>query len=782
MDRTITLPVSGMTCAACATRLEKVLNRQPGMQATVNFASETAQLALAPQADTTQAVAAIRKAGFDVPESTLTLAISGMTCAACALRIEKVLNRLPDVDASVNFATETATITAVVLPDDEAVIAAVERAGYHASVVDDTQPPAGAETSRRPLYALLFAAALTLPLLAEMVAMLTGSHEILPRTIQMLLATVVQFTVGLRFYRGAWHALRSGAANMDVLIALGTTMAWAYSSVVTVMGWHHQHVYFEASAAIITLVLAGKWLEARAKSRTAGAIAELLALQPRTARVLRDGEPVEVSISELKRGDTVQIRNQEKLPVDGTVLNGRAAVSEAMLTGEPLPVTKQMDDRVFAGTQLVEGTLTVRADSVGSRTQLAEIVRLVAAAQGSKAPIQQLADRIAAVFVPVVVVIAIVTFVLTWWLSGDFATALIHAVAVLVIACPCALGLATPTAVMVGVGQGAKNGMLFRNATALETAAGITALVVDKTGTLTEGRPGVERVMALEGWDETAVLALAASAEAGSEHPLATAILEQARARGLALAPASDFSATAGAGVSARVNEQSVQAGVPGWALPANHPAHQHVEALASAGHTVVAVVVDDQPAGLISIADTLRASSAHAVNALQRSGITVVMLTGDNAATAAAVAAAVGISEYRANVKPGDKASLIAELQQQGHRVAMAGDGVNDAPALARADVGFAMRSGSDVAIEAADITLMHNDLAHVADAIRLSQATLAKIRQNLFFAFIYNVLGIPLAALGLLNPVIAGAAMAASSLSVLGNALLLKRWRAGG
>ncbi|HSC80044.1 MAG TPA: heavy metal translocating P-type ATPase [Chitinolyticbacter sp.] len=781
MRQTLTLPITGMTCAACATRIEKVLNRQPGVTATVNFATESAQVELSDAATVDTAVATIRKAGYDVPESTLTLALEGMSCAACATRIEKVLNRLPGITASVNFASETAQLRASGAIDEAAAIAAVVKAGYSARAITPDTPTGHHEAAlRRTRLAFAAAAILTAPLLIEMVTMFAGWHELVPRSLQWLLATLVQFTVGLRFYRGAWHALRGGAANMDVLIALGTTMAWGYSSVVTALDLHHQHVYFEASAAVITLVLLGKWLEARAKGKTAGAIAELLALQPKTARVLQDGHPVEMPISALKLGDTVIVRHGELLPVDGTVLDGRAAVNEAMLSGESLPLAKIAGDKVYAGTQAVEGMLTLRADGVGSATQLAEIVRLVSEAQGSKAPIQQLADRISAVFVPVVVAIAVLTFGATWWWSDDFATALIHAVAVLVIACPCALGLATPTAVMVGVGLGAKRGILFRNATALETASEIGVLIVDKTGTLTEGQPGIAAIAPSPGWNEAQVLQLAASAEAGSEHPLARALLTRAQQQSVALLPATDFAVEAGSGVAASIEGQAVRVGVPGWATTLTDAQQAQVAALSAHGHTVIALAIDGLLAGLIAIADTVRPSSKAAVAALQAQGVRVVMLTGDNAQTAAAVAREVGIAEYRAGVKPGDKAAAIAEFKQDGRRIAMAGDGVNDAPALAAADVGFAMRSGSDVAIEAADITLMHNDLAHVAEAISLSRATLAKIRQNLFFAFFYNVLGIPLAALGLLSPVIAGAAMAASSLSVVGNALLLRRWKA--
>ncbi|WP_432720172.1 heavy metal translocating P-type ATPase [Jeongeupia wiesaeckerbachi] len=779
MNTEISLPISGMSCAACATRIEKVLNRLEGVSASVNFANETAQITLDGTAGIPEVVGAIAKAGYTVPETTLTLAIDGMTCAACAMRIEKVLNRAAGVSASVNFATETATLR---YPGGQysadAAIAAVRKAGYGARIQQqDTPLPHDDAALRRSWWAFGAAALLTLPLMAEMGAMLQGSHELIPRTWQLVFATLVQFTVGLRFYRGAWHALRGGSANMDVLVALGTTMAWGYSTVVTLAGWHDAHVYFEAGAAVITLVLLGKLLEARAKGRTAGAIAELLALQPKTARVERNGQLLDVAVGELVVGDIVIVRQGEPLPVDGQVEDGNAAIDEAMLSGESAPVSKAAGDHVYAGTRNLEGMLRIRASATGGATQLADIVRLVAQAQGSKAPIQQLADKISAIFVPVVVAIAVVTFFATAWWTGSWVTALMHAVAVLVIACPCALGLATPTAVMVGVGLGAKRGILFRNAEALQRAREVNLLVVDKTGTLTEGKPAVTDVMTQNGFDLNTVMQLAASAEAGSEHPLARAVLAHGEALGIGRLPVEDFIATPGHGVGARIAGRRVRVGVPHWALPS--PDLHHAQAMQQRGQTVIAVVVDDVPAGLIGIVDTVRPTSKVAVAQLQQSGIEVVMLSGDNEAVAASVAASLGIHRYRAGVKPVDKAEAVQAFRAEGRVVAMAGDGVNDAPALAAADVSFAMRTGADAAIEAADITLMHSDLAHIADALSLSRATMRKIRQNLFFAFAYNVLGIPLAAFGLLSPVIAGAAMAASSVSVVSNALLLKRWR---
>ncbi len=728
------------------------------------------------------------------PVERVELGLEGMTCAACAARIEKVLNRVPGARANVNFATETAVAEydpAQAGPDT--LVAAVERAGYHAHVRHDAAKERAEDEARKAReYAALkrefiVAAVLTVPLLLQMVPMLAGgagSHEdLLPRWLQFVLATPVQLYIGRRFYIGAWHALAGGGANMDVLIVLGTTMAWAFSAIVTLLGMH-EHVYFEAGAAVITLVLLGKLLEARAKAGTSAAIEGLLHLQPRVAHVERDGRIVDVALEDVVRGDRLVVRAGESIPVDGVVRDGRSTVNESMLTGESLPVAKEAGAKLFAGTLNQDGLLTFEATGVGRSTLLASIIRLVAEAQGSKAPIQRLADRVSAIFVPVVVAIAVLTFVATWLIAGDAVQALVHAVAVLVIACPCALGLATPTAIMVGTGRGAQMGVIIRNATALEQAGRLTALIVDKTGTLTEGRPVVTAVVPAEGAARADVLALAAGLEHGANHPLAAAIVEAAKTENVPPVAITAFANVPGRGVSANVTDAQ-----------GTHPAslgsiaflqEQGVavdagmaDPLLDAGNTVVGVARDGTLVGLIAIADRIRPTSAAAVRRLRDAGIRVVMLTGDNAQTARAVAAQAGIEEYEAGVLPADKAQAVARLKAGGAITGMAGDGINDAPALAAADVSFAMGAGSDIAIESADITLMRNDLGAVADAILLSRATLAKIRQNLFFAFGYNVLGIPLAAMGMLNPVIAGAAMAASSVSVVSNALLLRRYR---
>jgi Cu+-exporting ATPase len=720
---------------------------------------------------------------------TVELALGGMTCAACAARIEKQLNKLPGVEAAVNFAAERAHVRyAPGEVDVGRLITTIVKTGFTADVsTADTR--AEEKAKKFALYQdevrrFWISAALTLPLVAQMAFMFgANAHDdVIPRWWQLLLATPVQFWIGWRFYVGGFNAIRGGAGNMDVLVALGTSMAWAYSVFVTVADLHHQHVYFEASATVITLVLLGKILEARAKAKTSAAIEALARLQPQTARIeRRSGETVElvdVPVATLIPGDVFVVRAGEAVPVDGEVIDGASSANESMLTGESLPVTKAGGDKVYAATINGDGLLRCRATGVGSHTLLAGIIRLVEEAQGSKAPVQRLADKVAAIFVPVVVAIALLTFVAWWALAGDFTQALVNAVAVLVIACPCALGLATPTAIMVGTGQGAKAGVLIRNAVALELAEKLKVLVVDKTGTLTEGRPVVTDVVAPGGGDAGTLLTLAASLEQGSTHPLAAAVVAKARAEGLALATPQNVVTSPGQGMAGDVDGRRVLAGSVAWIREQGGFAAE-AEALATSGRSVVAVMADGALIGLIGIADPLRASSRAAVARLNRLGVEVVMLTGDNAGTAQAVAREAGIVRFDAEVLPGDKAAAVAKLKLDGTLVGMAGDGINDAPALAAADVSFAMAAGSDVAMQAADVTLMRDDLNGVADAISLSRATLAKIRQNLFFAFIYNVLGIPLAALGMLNPVIAGAAMAMSSVSVVSNSLLLKNWK---
>ena len=724
-------------------------------------------------------------------------AIGGMTCAACSARLEKVLNRQAGMQANVNLAAERARVRLSAEVDESAVVAAVAKAGFTAAMVDSqTREREKAEKQRvyhGEIRRFWIAVVLTLPLVGQMLFMFGehGHQNELSPWLQLALATPVQFWIGWRFYDGAYKSLQGGGANMDVLVALGTSMAWGFSAVVTVFGLD-LHVYFEGGAAVITLVLLGKLLEARAKARTSEAIESLIRLQPRMARVERNGEWVDMAVEALMPGDIFLVRPGESVPVDGELVDGESSVDEAMLTGESMPVGKHIGDKVFAATTNGQGAMRCRATGVGEHTLLAGIIRMVGEAQGSKAPVQRLADRISAIFVPTVCAIALLTLAGWWWYSGQFSVALVNAVAVLVIACPCALGLATPTAIMVGTGQGARAGILVKNAEALERAEKITVLALDKTGTLTCGTPQVTDVVALAATRGEA-LGLAGALEQNSEHPLAQAIVS-AGSKTIAVSAEATIDATAtpavnrekvanfksfaGHGVEGEIAGRMLRLGSPSWLGLDADPV---VVALQRTGKTVVVLAEGRLTLALFAIADALRPTSREAVRRLRARGIRVVMLTGDNVSTAAAIAAEAGIDEYRAGILPGDKAAAINELKTAGGLVAMVGDGINDAPALAAADVSFAIGAGSDAAVEAADLTLIRSDLCGVVDAIDLSAATLGKIRQNLFFAFIYNVLGIPLAALGWLNPVVAGAAMAMSSVSVVSNSLLLKRWRPG-
>jgi len=695
------------------------------------------------------------------------LDIEGMTCAACAARIEKNLNRLDGVEASVNLATDKASIRFPETMPVEALLERIRDTGYDAKVAREGEIRDHSAEHRKSRNDFLLAAALSLPFLGEMAVMASGSHGWLPGWLQLALATPVQFWSGARFYRGAWKALRGGTANMDVLVALGTSVAYGFSLMVFLFELQG-HLYFEASAVVITLVLLGKYLEARAKAKAARSLEALIRLQPSKAFIEKDGILVEVDAASLNPGDEFEVRPGDAIALDGRVVAGASSVNEAMLTGESLPVAKTIGARVFAGTINGEGTLKAVATGVGRQTVLAGIIRLVAAAQGSKPPVQRLVDRVSAVFVPVVLAVAVLVFLGWWAVSGVALAGLIPAVSVLVIACPCALGLATPTALMVGVGRAAQAGILIRDAGALEAAKQLDTLVLDKTGTLTRGEPAVAEVLPEAGAGRNTLLQTAASLEARSEHPLARAIVKAYADSPL---PVENFRAVGGMGVEGMLLGEPARLGSPAF-LGRNPPAGQ-------AGRTVVGVEWGGRFLGWIALADTLRPTSKAAVARLKAMHVEPVILSGDSAAAVEAVARELGIERWRAGVLPQEKAAEVEKLQDGRHFVGMAGDGVNDAPALAQAHVSFALASGSGAALDVADITLMRNDLSGIVDAIALSGATLSKIRQNLFFAFIYNVLGIPLAALGLLNPAIAGAAMALSSVSVVSNSLLLNRWK---
>jgi Cu+-exporting ATPase len=722
---------------------------------------------------------------------TLRFAIGGMTCASCSARVERALGRVPGVtSATVNLATEQASVSVRAGTEPRALVAAVEQAGYTAApVTDAVQPttPTGAEAGvSKETRHVLFAAALALPLVVPMLAMALGFEWSLPAWLQFVLATPVQFWLGGRFYVGAWRALRARSGNMDLLVAIGTSAAYGLSVFQWLAGHAaHVHLYFEASAVVIALVLLGKSLEARARRQTTAAIRALQALRPHVARVRRDGAEAQVPIAAVRVDDEVVVLPGEQIPVDGTVLEGHSHADESLLTGESLPVAKTPGDRVTGGAVNGEGRLVVRTTAVGAETALARIIRLVEDAQAKKAPIQRVVDRVSAVFVPIVVAIALATFLGWGVVGGDWNVATLNAVAVLVISCPCALGLATPTAIMAGTGVAAKAGILVKDAEALEAARDLRTIAFDKTGTLTEGTP---RLVASRGFAVTddELLALAAGIESGSSHPLASAVLDAARERSVRAVTVERVTVLAGSGVAARIDGRDLLLGndrlvhATGLAVAD----HAHVSAgHESQGRTVSWVIErrEGQPCllGLLAFGDAPRSTARAAVAALQALGLRTVMVSGDNRGAAQAVARDVGIAaeDVIAEVLPGDKAALVERLRVGGS-VAMVGDGVNDAPALAAADVGFAMGSGTDVAMHAAGVTLMRPDPRLVADAIDISRRTTRKIHQNLFWAFVYNIVGIPLAAAGLLNPVVAGAAMAFSSVSVVSNTLLLRRW----
>jgi Cu+-exporting ATPase len=724
--------------------------------------------------------------------------IRGMTCAACASRIETVLKRTPGVrTASVNLALERADVALDPGTPDEVVIEAVDRAGYEASpraadpAVRRRQREAE-EVTRRAAFrraSAVFAvsAALTLPFAVSMIAVMLGSRHIMGPWVEFALATIVQGVAGTRFYRGAWHALRGGSANMDVLVSLGTTAAYAYSAILVLTAGHHAsgHLYFEASATVLTLVLLGKLMEERAKAGTTAAVRALMALRPERASRITPSGIEDVPVEALRPTDRVLVRPGERVPVDGLVLEGASHLDESLVTGESLPVIKGAGDTVVTGTINGEGALTVAVTATGEDTTLARITRLVENAQSGKAPVQKLVDRISAVFVPVVIGIAALAFAGWMMLGGTLEQALVAAVSVLVIACPCALGLATPTALVAGTGAGARAGILIKDIETLERAARVDVVIFDKTGTLTEGRPALAEMAVAAGESEPEVLALAAAVQRSSEHPLAKAVVRAAEARGVAIPPATDFRSLTGRGVTASVAGERVaignatllaELGLEPGELGADHTAME------TRARTAVFVVRGVGVIGVLGLADPVRGEAFEAVAMLNERGIASRMLTGDNAAVAAAVAGELGLAGWRGPVRPQDKAAEVEGLRQAGKVVAMIGDGVNDAPALAAADIGIAMGSGTDVAMETAGITLMRPDPRLVAAALDIARATSAKIRQNLFWAFAYNAAGLPLAALGGLSPALAGAAMAASSVSVLGNALLLARWRPAG
>ncbi len=792
------LKISGMTCAACAVRIEKGLNKLEGVEkATVNLALEKSRVLYNSDQISEEAIQKkINDLGYDVVMEKSEFSISGMTCAACATRIEKGLNKLGGVTkANVNLTLERATVeynpSSVT---DEEIIKKVESLGYNAALKKDNEQESidhRQKEVQKQTNKFVFSAILSLPLLWAMVGHFTFTSGLyVPEAfmnpwVQLALATPVQFLVGKQFYIGAYKALKNKSANMDVLVALGTSAAYFYSLYLSFQSIGHEghsaELYYETSAILITLILLGKLFEAKAKGRSSEAIKKLMGLQAKTAVVERGGVEMEVPLEEVASGDIVYVKPGEKVPVDGIVIEGHSAVDESMLTGESLPVDKNKGDEVIGATINTNGFMKIKAVKVGRDTALAHIIKVVEEAQGSKAPIQRLADQISGVFVPIVVGVAFLTFFI-WFLliePGNFPEALEKLIAVLVIACPCALGLATPTSIMAGSGRAAEYGILFKGGEHLETAQRLDTIVLDKTGTVTNGKPVLTDVI-VNNMDEKAFLAFVGAAEKQSEHPLAKAIVKGIQERGISLKEASLFKAIPGHGIEVMVEGKKVLIGTR--SLMKQHHintfnADRVMEKLEQTGKTAVLVAIDEQYAGVVAVADTIKDTSKEAVARLKQMGLQVIMITGDNKQTAETIARQVGIEHVFAEVLPEGKAEEVKKLQNQGKQVAMVGDGINDAPALATANIGMAIGTGTDVALEAADITLIRGDLNSIADAIFMSKLTIRNVKQNLFWAFGYNTLGIPIAALGFLAPWLAGAAMAFSSVSVVLNALRLQK-----
>ncbi|MBW1697103.1 MAG: copper-translocating P-type ATPase [Deltaproteobacteria bacterium] len=808
-DKTITLPISGMSCANCALNIERGVKKLEGVKSTdVNFAAEQAVVSFDPKAlNTRDIVKKIHDSGYSVATVSAEIPVTGMTCANCAANIERAVNKVPGVvRASVNFATERLSVEFIpTISSLDDVLSAITRAGYGAILPEDLMEEEDAEQAARKaeirdqtrkfVTGVIFALPLfVLSMLRDFGLIGAWSHAPWVNWLFLALATPVQFYTGWDYYTGGYKSLKNKSANMDVLIALGSSVAYFYSLTILLFPILGEHVYFETSAVIITLIKLGKLLEARTKGKTGGAIRKLIGLQPKTATILENGVELEIPLTKVQKGHIVVVKPGERIPVDGIVLEGESAVDESMLSGEPLPVDKHPNDMVIGGTINGEGLLKFRATRVGKETALAQIIKLVQEAQGSKAPIQALADRVAAIFVPSVILISLLSFGLWWGVTGEFVSAMIRMVAVLVIACPCALGLATPTAIMAGTGKGAEKGILFKKGEALENATKLDTIVLDKTGTITVGRPAVVDIIPFDSSVETEeeLLRLAGSVEKGSEHPLGKAIVNEAKSRGIGLWEPKNFKAWGGFGVEAQINGRRLFLGKPKWfkEIGVNiDSAQDTIERLQSEGKTVMILVQEKKMIGLVSVWDTLKPESKTAIEQLHHQHLKVVMLTGDNIRTAQAIASEVNIDDVFAEVRPEEKSLKIKELQDRGRKVGMVGDGINDAPALAQADIGMAIGTGTDVAIETADVILSSGRLTGISKAIWISRKTMHTVKENLFLAFFYNVVLIPVAAgvlapfdfapsfLRQLHPILAALAMAMSSISVVTNSLRLYR-----
>jgi len=803
MSKKETLRISGMSCATCAIKIEKSLNKIEGvMKADVNLATEKANIEYDDKVvDIEKLQDVVKKLGYDVikeqnsSQSKVALKLIGMTCASCAAKIEKKLNKLDGViKASVNLATEKAAIeydsSKVKISD---MIKAIEALGYKAERVEETGRDREKEQRDREIsrlrFELIISAVLSSPLIMAMLLTLFRIDLAFLHNeyFQLIIATPIQFIIGFRFYRNAFYALRAKTANMDVLIAMGTSAAYFFSIYNAFFqpakpGMPMKQLYFEAAAVIITLILLGKYLEAVAKGKTSEAIKKLMGLQAKTARVMRNGAEIDIPIEEVEVGDIVIVRPGEKVPVDGKITEGNSSVDESMLTGESIPAEKKVGDFVIGATINKFGTFKFEATKVGKDTALSQIIKMVEDAQGTKAPIQKIADQVSSVFVPVVIGIAALTFIIWYFAAGNLTKGIVSAVSVLVIACPCALGLATPTAIMVGTGKGAENGILIKSGEHLETAYKLNTVVLDKTGTITKGQPEVTDIITLGQMDKEEALKLAAISEKGSEHPLGVAIYEKGKKDFGSIQDPDRFEAIPGRGIMTVIDSKVIYIGTRKL-MTEKSIGMGNVESIISKledeGKTAMLMAVNNALEAVIAVADTLKENSKEAIEDLQRMGIEVYMMTGDNKRTANAIAKQIGIKNVLAEVLPEHKAEEVEKLKKTGKVVCMVGDGINDAPALATADIGMAIGTGTDVAIEAADITLMRGDLRTIPTAIRLSKKTMNKIKQNLFWAFIYNIIGIPFAALGMLNPIIAGGAMAFSSVSVVTNSLSLKRFK---